>query len=102
MKGKIIIRENTLSYVSNISVHKYAYFKVKPFKININDIRIIAVYRTLILDDESDFFVIVDEYGKKKFIPISDDLDGESFLSFLDYFKINNYKDIPSEWHNYE
>ncbi len=101
MKGEIKIKNKVLSYVNDSSYHKHAYFKTKPFNINLSEIQIIGIYRTLILDDEIDYFVFVDNNNNKNFIPISLDLETESFLSFLKYFNAEFYLNISTEWNDY-
>lgn len=88
MRGTVDIKNNILSY-SNSNEYRYAYFKSKSFKIDLNNLAIIGIYHTLILDDEFDVFVFIDAQSKKHYIPISHDLEGDSFLKIINYFGFN-------------
>ena len=55
----------------------------------IDDIFVIGVYHTMLLDDEVDFFVFVDKKGNKEFICINYDLSTNSFYELAKYFKLD-------------
>ncbi len=100
-EGKININNGKLIYLNDKNRDKHAYFKTNSFEINLEDIAIIGVYYTLILDDEMSFLVFVNKKEEKFLIPLLTDLTTESLINFLQFFKLKN-DFLSVDWNEYE
>ncbi len=99
-EGVIELIDQTLKYTVG-SNHPYAYFKSKSFEIHLDDIKVLGLYHTLLLDDELDVMVFVNASNEKYFIPITFDLEGLSFVKLCELFNLDDF-DLSSTWEEHE
>lgn len=99
-RGEIEISANLFKYKSGAG-NQIAYFKSKSFQIPINEIKVVGIYYTMILDDDANILVFVTNDNKKYFIPSNFDLEENSFLKILDLFHMDKVIFSPS-YDNYD
>lgn len=99
-RGKVEVSENLFKYKSGTG-DQTAYYKSKNFEIPIDEIKVVGIYYTMIVDDDANILVFVDLKNKKYFIPVDFDLEYDNFPKITSLFNFENIVFSPS-YENYD
>ncbi|MFY0603301.1 MAG: hypothetical protein JXQ93_05095 [Flavobacteriaceae bacterium] len=99
-RGKVEITENLFKYKTSHE-HQNAYFKSKSFEIPIDELKVVGIYYTMILDDDANILVFVDQKNRKYFISVDFDLQTDSISKILESFKLDENILSPN-YENYD